>query len=292
MPEGLLSIENEAFANCSSLTEVSLPMSLESMSKSAFDGDEKLILTVYKDSYGQTAAIKQGLKYKIGEGGNAVQPPEEVKIGLIELGKAYGKAGIELIVPVKMLSNPGIANIKLSLDYDRDAMQLTGIENGDIFTDNKMTADLSNLANLKSILWSDNTSTEKNTNTGTLVKLKFKVKDGAATGTYAINAVCSPAGGAYDFNGVQVLFDGGEGQVEINDFLYGDMSNDGEIDINDAAFMKYCIADYVGFESVNRDAGDVDLSGYLNARDLMILERYLAKWTGYDCLPDTRVSLN
>ena len=211
---------------------------------------------------------------------------------MIELGKAYGKAGLELIVPVKMLSNPGIANIKLSLDYDRDAMQLTGIENGDIFTDNKMTADLSNLANLKSILWSDNTSTENNTNTGTLVKLKFKVKDGAATGTYAINAVCSPAGGAYDFNGVQVLFDGGEGQVEINDFLYGDMSNDGEIDINDAAFMKYCIADYAGFESVNRDAGDVDLSGYLNARDLMILERYLAKWTGYDCLPDTRVSLN
>ena len=292
LPEGLLSIENEAFANCSSLTEVSLPMSLESMSKSAFDGDEKLILTVYKDSYGQTAALKQGLKYKIGEGGNAVQPPEEVKIGLIELGKAYSKAGNEIVVPVKMLSNPGIANIKLSLDYDRDAMQLTGIENGDIFTDNKMTADLSNLANLKSILWSDNTSTENNTNTGTLVKLKFKVKDGAATGTYAINAVCSSAGGAYDFNGVQVLFDGGEGQVEINDFLYGDMSNDGEIDINDAAFMKYCIADYAGFESVNRDAGDVDLSGYLNARDLMILERYLAKWTGYDCLPDTRVSLN
>ena len=171
-------------------------------------------------------------------------------------------------------------------------MQITGIENGDIFTDNKMTADLSNLANLKSILWSDNTSTEKNTNTGTLVKLKFKVKDGAATGTYAINAVCSPAGGAYDFNGVQVLFDGGEGQVEINDFMYGDMNNDGEIDINDAAFMKYCIAEYVGFDSLNCDAGDVDLSGYLNARDLMILERYLAKWTGYDCLPDTRVSLN
>ena len=232
------------------------------------------------------------MKYKIGEGGNAVQPPEEVKIGLIELGKAYGKVGNEIVVSVKMLSNPGIVNIKLSLNYDRDAMQLTGIENGDIFADNRMIADLSNLTSLKSILWSDNTSRENNTNTGTLVKLKFKVKDGAATGTYAINAVCSPAGGAYDFNGVQVLFDGGEGQVEINDFMYGDMNNDGEIDINDAAFMKYCIAEYVGFDSLNCDAGDVDLSGYLNARDLMILERYLAKWTGYDCLPDTRASLN
>ena len=57
------------------------------------------------------------------------------------------------------------------------------------------------------------------------------------------------------------------------------------------AVTKYHIANFEGYRELKADAADVDLSTAVNARDLMILERYLAKWDGYDRLPLTSTVL-
>ena len=74
-------------------------------------------------------------------------------------------------------------------------------------------------------------------------------------------------------------------------FLYGDINADNDVDINDVIVTKYHIAEFARYKDLKADAVDVDLNGSVNARDLMILERYLAKWSGYNSLPDTRDKL-
>lgn len=74
-------------------------------------------------------------------------------------------------------------------------------------------------------------------------------------------------------------------------FLYGDINANDLIDLSDVSITKYHIAEFARYKDLKADAVDVDLNGSVNARDLMILERYLAKWSGYNSLPDIRDKL-
>ena len=64
VPEGTLSIGEDAFAGCLSLTAVALPDGLTSIGEGAFDGcSDTLTLTVPRDSYACQYAIDNGIPY-------------------------------------------------------------------------------------------------------------------------------------------------------------------------------------------------------------------------------------
>lgn len=291
LPEGLLKIGYEAFADCESLMEITLPASLENMKKSSFENNDELIATVYEDTYGHEAAVKYGIPYRLSENGPVVTPPEEAApTGSIQIGTAYTKAGYEVKVPVDLAMNPGIVALKLGMDFDRNALELVAVENGDIFADDKLNVD-ANLADATTLFWSDAQASANTEAAGRLAVLTFRVKDAAADGTYAVRLTCSSIDGAYAYDGSKVGFNAAAGAVQVNPFFYGDISGDDIINMLDVTYTKYHIADYVAYRDLLPDPADVDLKDGVTARDLMILERYLAKWTGYDSLPDTREKL-
>ena len=84
IPEGTKSIYGYAFSLCDNLAQVNIPKSVTSIGNAeAFQKCSKLVLNVEKDSYAETYAIKNGLKYEYVEVDEKPDVPE-VKNGLYE----------------------------------------------------------------------------------------------------------------------------------------------------------------------------------------------------------------
>ena len=175
--------------------------------------------------------------------------------------------------------------LTLGLEFDRDVLELTDVLNGDVFEEGTLTVDRSNLSSTEKLLWSNSTNKTDVENTGKLVVLKFKVKESAPIGKYTIGLTCSETSGAYDSSGIIVNFNIIDGKIVVQDFLYGDMTFDGVINIMDAPCLKYYLASFAGYKDMDSRPGDIDLDGEVTLRDLMILERHLAEWKGYEHLP-------
>lgn len=66
-------------------------------------------------------------------------------------------------------------------------------------------------------------------------------------------------------------------------------NGDGEINAKDRMMLTRYLAKWSGYESVDMTAADVNNDGDVNAKDRMILTRHLAKWQGYETLPFDKI---
>ena len=75
------------------------------------------------------------------------------------------------------------------------------------------------------------------------------------------------------------------GAVELR--MYGDLTRNGNVSINDAAWLKRYLCGWQSYAFIEDDAdiADVNEDGKTNIADLMILERHLAQMKGYEILP-------
>lgn len=73
--------------------------------------------------------------------------------------------------------------------------------------------------------------------------------------------------------------------VVPNDSVTGDVNDDGVINAKDRMLLTRYLAKWSGYEDINMTAADVNNDGAINAKDRMILTRHLAKWQGYENLP-------
>ena len=70
-------------------------------------------------------------------------------------------------------------------------------------------------------------------------------------------------------------------------FLYGDLNDDGRINMSDLFILARYIANWPGYEAntFNMLAADVNANGRVNMSDLFILARHIANWPGYEVFP-------
>ena len=61
------------------------------------------------------------------------------------------------------------------------------------------------------------------------------------------------------------------------DFTYGDVNGDGAIDARDTILLRRYIAKQVAADAINLDASDVNGDGVVDARDTILLRRYIAR---------------
>jgi hypothetical protein len=100
------------------------------------------------------------------------------------------KAGEEFTVDVSIANNPGIVSLYLNVDATNDNFTLVSVE------DKKMSgvAGILDTDYTKSEYmlqwWYDDTFSTDNTSNGTVATLTYKVNEGVANGTYAINIAC------------------------------------------------------------------------------------------------------
>ncbi len=187
-----------------------------------------------------------------------------------------------VVVTISLENNPGIASMRLKVDYDSSAMSLIGVSDlgkigseihSDQFTDPYV------------LCWANDTVTENFTANGDIVNLTFKISDTAALGSYEISV--SYDYDKYDIHNVQVekvKFYTVAGSVDVVDVLIGDVNGDGSLDTLDRLTLSRYLANWQGYtiDDINTIGADVNCDGSIDTLDRLVLSRHLANWSGYE----------
>lgn len=94
--------------------------------------------------------------------------------------------GEDIDVPIIIENNTGLVTLLLSVAYNQEALQLTGVTDGTIFGANSALFGNDLSANPYNLLWEDGAARTDYVGNGTLVTLHFHVRENAAVGNYGI----------------------------------------------------------------------------------------------------------
>ena len=81
IPDSVTKIGHEAFYGCSSLEALAIPSGASSIDRDAFSGCPNLLLTVFPDSEGRAYAIKNSLRHVLAADGDSPEPVEVLHSG-------------------------------------------------------------------------------------------------------------------------------------------------------------------------------------------------------------------
>lgn len=190
---------------------------------------------------------------------NAVVDTNAPRIVVSDASAAPGNT-VNLTVTVE--NNPGIASFELTVVYDKEKLNWTGITQGDM----EGTWDI---AVGESALW---VSAENLYEDGVVVlTLTFEVLAGAE-GTASVT-VAYDDGDIFDENENDVDFEITSGTIRIRSHVAGDVNGDGNVNNKDILrLMKYLKGKDV---EVNEAALDINGDGNVNNKDLLRLMKYL-----------------
>lgn len=73
--------------------------------------------------------------------------------------------------------------------------------------------------------------------------------------------------------------------IAITEKEIGDANGDGEVNAKDRMTLTRYLAKWSGYENIDMISADLNSDDEVNAKDRMILTRHLAKWQGYENLP-------
>lgn len=131
-------------------------------------------------------------------------------------------------------------------------------------------------ANPVNFVWD---GTDADTSEGCILELTFRVADTVSPGDYKIH-MSYQKGDVLDNDLEDIDLTLQDGAVTVAQFTYGDVNDDGVINMKDlGALRKYFAGGYDADKFV-MEAADVNGDGVVNMKDLGILRRYLAG--GYD----------
>lgn len=300
------SIGERAFYPSRGLTDVYFSKTIPAFEKDVFYNSEALSIHI-PCSAGDTSLLSKFTSLNVvtehnfddngictwcnsdGSGSSPVTPPDSSTAGTLTMDIPdirYCNSGDEVSVPIKITNNPGIASLKLSLEYGED-LELISIENGDILPDSSILNDAVECNTSKKILWTNSTAATNYATDGVLVTLKFRVTAASpASGNKDIALACKISEkDAINKEGDYVQFSSDTAVLRLTSYKFGDITGDGEISLSDAAYLKRHIAEWTGYTVIPAGVGDLDLDGEVNLRDIMILEKHLANWAGYETLP-------
>lgn len=131
----------------------------------------------------------------------------------ITLDSVEAESGQDVSIKVSIENNPGIWGMDLKISYDKTALILTSVENGDFFQASEWTkGNLS--ADVYTLSYEASGFDDITTQSGTLATLNFKVSDTAVTGAYGVTASYN-SGDIINVSFDDVNFDITDGQVII-----------------------------------------------------------------------------
>ena len=177
--------------------------------------------------------------------------------------------GKEIAVAVDFNNNPGIAYLKLELDYDDTALELISASNSGLLTGTYTTS--RTLETKPYVLqWM---GADDSTESGELAVLTFKVKDDAEAGDYTVSLNVVEAYNA-DYEDVAIAAQ--SGTITVQTVLIGDFNGDGKINGKDGILCSQALAGWdVEYSEL---AADVNGDGKFNGKDGILLSQYLAGW--------------
>ena len=278
---GATTIGNSAFKGCNNIINVTVPETVTSIGTNAFTNCTSLTDVYYGGTEAQWGSVD------IGSSGNdplrsatihftepEPQPPVESS-GTIAIQSVRVQPGKAVTVRLDLSANKGISNMRLQLSYPA-GFTLENIQKGDALSTLFFTPPGKLTANPVNFVWD---GTDADTSEGCILELTFRVADTVSPGDYKIH-MSYQKGDVLDNDLEDIDLTLQDGAVTVAQFTYGDVNDDGVINMKDlGALRKYFAGGYDADKFV-MEAADVNGDGVVNMKDLGILRRYLAG--GYD----------
>ena len=180
----------------------------------------------------------------------------------LQIGKAVSVRGKEVVIPISLTNNTGIASMNFKIEYDKTRLQLTGFENA------QMTGWLVGVGTGEKAIWSDEKGSSAK---GDILLLRFMVLDTAEDGLAEITVTGLDV---VDIDEKDVPVTVVSGGIEVISRIPGDSNDDGNVSAADVLrLMKYL----AGMEvEINPSNTDVTGDGRVSAADLLRLKKYFA----------------
>ena len=190
-----------------------------------------------------------------------------VPAATLQIGKAVSVREKEVIIPISLSNNTGVAGMNFKINYDKTRLQLTGFE------DAQLTGWMVGVGSGEKANWFDENGSGVN---GDILFLKFMVLDTAEDGFAQITVTGTDIVNANEEEVSVTVVSGG---VEVISRIPGDTNDDGKISAADVLRLRKYLA---GMEvEINLLNADVTGDGKVSAADVLRLRKYLA---GMDAL--------
>lgn len=195
---------------------------------------------------------------------------------LITVEKCVGNIGDTVDVNILISRNIGIAGFTFNIAFDNTKLEIVSVEKSDLLKGTITTTidednEASTLNNIK-VVYATPTDFTGN---GALFTLKFKVKEDAEIGKTPI-ALTYRENDVVNKNLEEVGLHVENGEIDIENILFGDAHRDGNIDTKDAVRIMQYLAGWqvdIWFK-----AADVNKDGKISTMDSVLLSQYLAGW--------------
>ncbi len=196
------------------------------------------------------------------------------------VSSATAAAGGTVDITVSIVNNPGLIATSFKLDYDSSVMNLVDVKDSGLLGDGTFTAGNDLTAVPFTVLWEDALAPENYVEDGVLVTFTFAIDENAVGGEYPVSIIIDD-GCTFDneINDVGLAYV--NGVVKISDRTPGDANEDGVINTKDIVLIKRFLADWSGVE-INSANSDVNGDGLVNTKDVVVIKRYLAGWIGVE----------
>lgn len=182
----------------------------------------------------------------------------EAEMPKISISQKSATPGSTIQLPIVISNNPGIAYLRIALEYDSSVLKLESVTNS---IPALVMAQGNNI-----LSWDSSSSYMGN---GELCVLTFTVAPDAILGDYEIKLTVSEC---YDENTDDVELYAVSGIVSVIDFVYGDANGDGEVSGKDVIVLRRHLVE----PDIEIFAGaDANGDGEINGKDVIILRRYL-----------------
>jgi antitoxin component YwqK of YwqJK toxin-antitoxin module len=205
------------------------------------------------------------------------------------------RPGTYIEVPILVTNNPGVSGItKLQISWDPDKLMyddllepydtsnkqtwpftVTAIDVGGIFEGASFAPPADGTAKTNSYIRFTFATVQNSTKNGTLLTLKFKVKDGVDPGEIPLSLALELV---EDEDCNEIPFNLVNGAITVPKIMYGDVNGDGRITAADATMLLQYLSEWDLGDSINLANADVNGDGRITASDVTVLLQYLAEW--------------
>ena len=251
------------------------PVTWTSSDPSVLTVDEAGMVTAIGPGTAQITARIEGTQIEVSQIVTVPDiPPEPAGKLTLALSGGTARPGETVAATVNVTENPGLASLRLFLQYDPAVLTLTDVQDGGLIGTGTFTPGNDLTAVPYTVLWNDALAQTDHTGTGTLVTFVFTVNADAAAGDTAVSVQIDPVS-TFNSDLQSVAYTIQNGSITVGKRIAGDANGDGQLDLKDVIAIRRFLA---GWHDVTVDAAlaDVDGDGHVTLRDCTLISRFLA----------------
>ncbi|MBR7132055.1 MAG: InlB B-repeat-containing protein [Clostridia bacterium] len=202
---------------------------------------------------------------------------------VVSVDKVYGSPEGTVDVNVTIENNPGILGAIFSFTFDNDSLTLINANAGDAFSSLVMSKP-GKFTSPCQFAWDGESIKEEDIKDGIILTLTFEISENAIPGSDLDINISYNRGDIVDGNLKVVNPQTVSGIIQVIDYTPGDVDGDKVINARDLVLLRRYITG--GYDlTINEYAGDVNDDGKINTTDVILIRRYIAGGYGVKLRP-------